>query len=56
MALQAAERVWFWVAQRFSAAIKPLFPSAALAAEVTDSTFPAASLAMPQVGSFQLPL
>jgi hypothetical protein len=26
------------VAQRFSAAIRPLFPSAALAAEVTDST------------------
>ena len=36
-ASQIAEKAWFWVAQRFSAAIRPLFPSAALAAEVTDS-------------------
>ena len=33
-AYQAVESVWFWVAQRFSAAIKPLSPPAALAAEV----------------------
>jgi len=46
-ASQIAEKVWFWVAQRFSAAIRPLFPSAALAAEVTDSTFLAASSAVP---------
>jgi hypothetical protein len=37
---QAAGRVWFWVAQRFNAA---MFPSAALAAEVADSTFSATS-------------
>jgi len=33
--------------QRFSAAIGPLFPAAALAAEVTDSTFSAASFGVP---------
>jgi hypothetical protein len=43
--LGAAEKLRFWVAQRFSAAIKALYPSAALAAEVTGSIFSAASLA-----------
>jgi len=33
---------WFWVAQRFSAAMKPLFLSPVLAAELTGSTFAAA--------------
>jgi len=32
-ASQAAVKVWFWVAQRYSAAIKPSFTSTALAAE-----------------------
>jgi outer membrane lipopolysaccharide assembly protein LptE/RlpB len=35
----------FWAAQRFSAAMRTLFSVAALAAEVTDSTLPAASIA-----------
>jgi hypothetical protein len=38
-AFQTAEKVWLRVAQRFIAAIRTLFSSAALAAEVTDSTF-----------------
>jgi outer membrane lipopolysaccharide assembly protein LptE/RlpB len=33
------EEVWFWVAQRFSAALETVFSLAALAAEVTNSTF-----------------
>ena len=45
-AAQAAVKVWLWVAQRFSAAIKPFFSSAALAAEVIDPTFSAASSAV----------
>jgi len=44
---QVAEKLWLWVAQRFSAATEPLFPSAALAAKVTNSTFSAASEAVP---------
>jgi hypothetical protein len=43
----AAKKLWFWVAQRFSAAIRTLFSLAALAAEVTDSTFSATASAVP---------
>jgi len=46
-AKQPAEKLRFRVAQRFSAAIRPLVPSPALAAEVADSTFSAASEAVP---------
>ena len=45
MPSQATEKVWFWVAQRFSAAIRTLSSVAALAAEVTHSALSAASIA-----------
>jgi outer membrane lipopolysaccharide assembly protein LptE/RlpB len=48
MISRSAVRFWvarFWVAQRFSAAMRTLFSVAASAAEVTDSTLSAASIA-----------
>ena len=39
---QTAEKLWVWVEQRFSAAIKALFSTRALAAEVLELHFPAA--------------
>ena len=51
---QAADKVWFWVALRFRGAMRPLFPSAALAPEVTDLTLSTASKALPLPGTILL--
>ena len=44
-ALHFAEKLWFWVAQRFSAAVNALLSAKALAAEVAESSFSANCLA-----------
>jgi hypothetical protein len=47
MPSQAAEKLWFWVAQRFSAAVNGLESVKALAAEVAESGFSAACSGVP---------
>src|SRR5712692_5108197 len=44
---QAAEKLWFWVEQRFSAAIEALFSIRALAAEVVELHCSAACSVVP---------